>query len=264
MINLRDEVPQANEAFALDWYKDDNGYTDIGNEVYNIKYGYIKNNTLSDEQVSYAINYLVKQLLPFVNDCDVILPVPSFNPKHVHNSSGELKIMYIIADYLGKASGKNVDFSILKKKSSSQAKDSQLSANDYVSKILPNHTNKVLLIDDLFGEGNTANYTISALKQANPNIWIKFISLTKNKHGGIHKHYDCRISQYDPYHTNDNGNELIDLYFYRNNKAERVKIWSDHSQFQDVKQALDSKDFNTIFEFSIYKKKNGYWQIDDD
>lgn len=263
-IDLKLEVPQADEAFALDWYKN-NGYTGIGSAVCDIKYGYIKNNTLSDEDLSQVINYLVAQLMPFVNDCDVILPVPSFNPHHKDNPTGELKMMYIIADHLGKANRKNVDFSVLEKLSPNQAKDSQLSASDYVSKVLPDHINNVLLIDDLFGEGNTANYTVSALKQANPNIQVRFISLTKNKYGGIHKHYDCRISQYNPHHTNTtNGNESITLYFYRNDKAERVKIWSNHSQFQDVKQALDSNDFDRVFEFSIYKKGNGYWQIVDD
>ena len=55
----------------------------------------------------------------------------------------------------------------------------------------------------------------------------------------------------------------IDLYFYKNDKAERVKIWSNHNLFQEVKEAYDKKDFNKVFEFSIYKKQNGYWQIDD-
>lgn len=261
VIDLRDEVQQADEAFALDWYKDD-GYTDIGSAVYNIKYGYIKNGTLTDEELGQEINYLVERLMPFASYCDIILPIPSFNPRHQFSPNGEPKIMYIIADALGKESGKKVDFSILEKLSSNQAKDSQLSANDYISKTLSSHIKNVLLIDDLFGEGNTANYTVSALKQMNPDIFIRFVSLTKNKYGGIHKQYDCRISQYKAYHTSES--ESINLYFYKNDKAERVKIWSDHSQFQDVKQALDIEDFNKIFEFSIYKKRNGYWQIIDD
>lgn len=260
---LKLEVPQADEAFALDWYKD-NGYTDIGNAVYNIKYGYIKNRTLSKECFIQERKYLVEQLLPFVSDCDVILPIPSFNPKHEHNPSGETKIMYEIATCLEKVSGKKVDFSILKKVSSNQAKDSQLSEDDYISNILPSHIKKVLLIDDLFGEGNTAKYTVAALKRKNPNIWVRFVSLTRNKYGGIHKHYDCKILKYDHYYTNDKGDKSIKLYFCRNGKTEYVTIWPNQSQFQDVKQAFDSKDFDRIFEFSIYKKKNGYWQIVDD
>lgn len=263
MIDLKDEVQQADEAFALDWYKD-NGYTDIGSAVCDIKYGYIKNDTLSVERLNELINYLVGQLKPFVKGCDIILPIPSFNPRHKNNPSGELKVMYMIADRLGEVSGKNVEFTILQKTSSNQAKDSQLTANDYTSKTLPDDIKNVLLIDDLFGEGNTANYTVSALRQMNPDIFIRFISLTKNKYGGIHKDYDCRISQYNPYKAYSSGIESIDLYFYKNNKSERVKIWSDHSRFQEVKRAFDIEDYNKIFEFSIYKKDNGYWQITDD
>ncbi|SDQ68663.1 phosphoribosyltransferase [Streptococcus equinus] len=263
---LKLEVPQADEAFALDWYKDNNEYTDIGWAVHNIKYVYIKNGTLSEN--CFEIKYLVKQLMPFVSDCDVILPIPSFNPKHEHNPSGELKTMYEIATCLKKVSGRKVDFSILEKVSSNQAKDSQLSADDYISNILPSHIKKVLLIDDLFGEGNTAKYTVAALKQKNPNIWVRFVSLTKNKYGGIHKRYDCRISKFDDcYHISDKGKESLNLYFYRGDKGDKVecvKIWSTHSQFQDVKQAFDSKDFKKIFKFLIYKNEKGYWQIVDD
>ncbi|HEM5963170.1 phosphoribosyltransferase [Streptococcus suis] len=263
VIDLKDEVQQADEAFALAWYKD-SGYTDIGRAVYDIKYGYILNQSLTDGQLDRSLRFLVNALLEFTKDIDIILPVPSFNPRHENNPTGDLKIMYMIAERLGKVSRKKVDFSILEKISSHQAKDSQLNVDDYTSEILPSHIKNVLLIDDLFGEGNTANYTISVLKRANPNIEVRFVSLTKNKYGGIHKQYDCRISQYNAYHTSENGNDSIDLYFYKNNNAERVRIWANHSQFQDVKQALDINDFNKIFEFSIYKSQKGYWQIDDD
>ena len=40
-IDLREEVGLADEALALDWYKD-NGYTNIGEAICAIKYGYIK------------------------------------------------------------------------------------------------------------------------------------------------------------------------------------------------------------------------------
>ena len=192
MIDLKDEVPQADEAFALNWYKDE-GYTNIGQAVYDIKYGHIKNHTLKDSELDRACCYLVNQLEIFAKDVDIILPVPSFNPKHQNNPYGFLKIMYMITERLGEASGKIFDFSILEKTSSSQAKDSQLNESDYISKKLPPKINRVLLVDDLFGEGNTANYTVSALKGANPTIFVRFVSLTKNKYGGIHKCYDCRI-----------------------------------------------------------------------
>lgn len=263
MIDLSNEVKQVNEALALDWYKND-GYTDIGSAVCNIKYGYIKNRTLSDEKTLQEVNYLVEQLLPFVNDCNIILPVPSFNPYHKANPNGDLKIMYMIADSLGKACGKDVGFSILKKLSSNQAKDSKLGEDDYVSEVLPAHIKTILLIDDLFGEGKTANYTVSALKKMNPNVFVRFISLTKNKYGGIHRHYDCKISKFDPYHSSDDYDDSIDLYFKVGEKNEKVRIWENHSRYENVKIAYENGKFDEIFEFSIYKNQKGYWQIADD
>lgn len=263
MLNLQDEVQQADEAFALDWYKND-GYTNVGQAVFDIKYRYIYNRNLTVEQLDNTLSFLVNELLRFTNDVDLILPVPSFNPRCENNPEGDLKIMYIVAESLSKKSGKNVDFSILEKTSSNQAKDSTLSARDYISGKLSPQIQKVLLIDDLFGEGCTANYTVSALKEINPSVFVRFVSLTKNKYGGIHKCYDCRISKYVPHSIMDNGNESIDLYFYKDNKPEHVKIWSNHRLFQEIKEAYRRNDFNRVFEFSIYKKQNGYWQIDDD
>lgn len=258
-IDLREEVGLADEALALDWYKD-SGYTNIGEAICAIKYGYIKNNSLTCGQVQHKINYLVEQLKIYVDNCDIILPVPSFNPYHKDNPDGNLKIMYMIAERLSEVSGKKVDFSVLEKRTSKQAKDSQISADSYVSKNLPSNIKNVLLIDDLFGEGNTANYTVSALKRKNPNIFIRFISLTKNKYGGIPKKYKCRISKYSKSSVN-NESESIDLYFYRDDKPEHVKIWEEHHLFGVVKQAFEKKDFTRVFDLSIYRNSNGYWTV---
>ena len=258
-IDLRGEVRLADEALALDWYKD-NGYTNIGEAVCAIKYGYIKNNSLTYSHVQHEINYLVEQLKIYVENCDIILPVPSFNPFHKDNPDGNLKIMYMIAERLSEVSGKKVDFSVLGKRTSKQAKDSQISADDYVSENLPSNIKSVLLIDDLFGEGNTANYTVSALRRENPNIFIRFISLTKNKYGGIPKKYECRISKYNKLSVN-NESEFIDLYFYRDDKPEHVKIWQEHYLFGEVKQAFEQNDFKRVFDLSVYRNSNGYWTV---
>ena len=250
VIDLLADVPQADQALALDWYQN-NGYSDIGKAVFDIKYSYILNQSLTVGQLDIELNFLVDSLLEFAYDVDLILPVPSFNPNHKKNTGGDLKIMYMVAERLGAVSGRKFDFTVLEKTSSNQAKNSLLNESDYISKKL---NSKIK---------NTAKYTISVLKRANPNIFVRFISLTKNKYGGVHKFYDCRISKYDAYHISDNGDASIDLYFYKNNKAERVKIWSNHNLFQEIKEAYDKKDFNKVFEFSIYKKQNGYWQIDD-
>ncbi|MBT0913580.1 phosphoribosyltransferase [Streptococcus salivarius] len=264
-IDLREEVRLADEALALDWYKD-NGYTNIGEAVCAIKYGYIQNNSLAYTQLQHEINYLVEQLKIYVENCDIILPVPSFNPYHKDNPDGNLKIMYMIAERLSEVSGKKVDFSVLEKRTPEQAKDSQISADSYVSKNLPSNIKNVLLIDDLFGEGNTARFTVEALKKSNPNIFVRFVSLTKNKYGGIHKLQECRISKINPYHVNDSGNESIKLYFYKDKgkKSETVRIWSDNNQFALVKEALEAKDFSKVFVFSVYRNQKGFWQIAKD
>lgn len=258
-IDLREEVRLADEALALDWYKD-NGYTNIGEAVCAIKYGYIKNKSLAYSQLQHEINYLVEQLKIYVENCDLILPVPSFNPHHKDNPDGNLKIMYMIAERLSEVSGKKVDFSVLEKRTPKQAKDSQISADSYVSKNLPSNIKNVLLIDDLFGEGNTANYTVSALKRKNPNVFIRFISLTKNKYGGITKKYECRISKYRKSSVN-NESESIDLYFYRDDKPEHIKIWQEHHLFGVVKQAFEKNDFKRVFDLYVYRNSNGYWTI---
>ena len=141
--------------------------------------------------------------------------------------------------------GKKLIF-LCSKNEQKQAKDSQISAGSYVSKKLPRNIKNVLLIDDLFGEGNTANYTVSALKRKNPNIFIRFISLTKNKYGGIPKKYKCRISKYSKSSVN-NESQSIDLYFYRDDKPEHVKIWEEHHLFGVVKQAFEKKRFYKSF-----------------
>ena len=50
-INLRDIIENADIAVALDWYKDDNdGYTQIGRLVHDLKYLYINNSTFALEK----------------------------------------------------------------------------------------------------------------------------------------------------------------------------------------------------------------------
>lgn len=142
-----------------------------------------------------------------------------------------------------------------------QAKNSQPNESDYIAGNLNPEDQKVLLIDDLFGEGNTARYTILALKKKNPNIFVRFISLTKNQYGGIPKCYICKITTSQKFYNE--RNERIMLNFHKDSKLEQVYIWQTHSKFLEVKQAYDNNDFYREFEFFIYKNKKGYWAISD-
>ena len=266
MIDLQKMVPQAEEAVALDWYQDEDGYTEIGNAVHDIKYSYLNNyfSCPENEKLNYLIDMLVDQLLPFVSDCDVILPIPSFNPRHKNNPTGDLTIIYMIVTRLSEVSKVPVNFDILEKTSPNQAKTSLILATDFKSKKLPSYVNRVLLIDDLFGKGTTAKYCIDALKNNNPNIFVRFISLTKNKFGGIHKKITCTILS-DGRPTNaKNKKEFIILHFKFNDIDNKVWIWEDHSRYQEVKNAYINKEIGRTFEFYMYEKQNGYWQIDDD
>lgn len=262
VIDLRNEVQQADEAFALDWYKDNDKYTDIGAAVHSIKYEYISKGRSIDEEMDKKLDFLVEKLLPFTNDIDLILPMPSFNPKYENNQEGDLKIMYILSDKLS-SRGKAVNYSTLKKTSSMQAKDSQPNASDYIAGNLDPEDQKVLLIDDLFGGGNTARYTILALKEKNPNIFVRFISLTKNQYGGIPKCYICKIPTSKKCSDKRNGCMRIMLNFHKDSKLEQVYIWQTHSKFPEVKQAYDNNDFYREFKFFIYKNQKGYWAISD-
>ena len=266
MIDLQKMVPQAEEAVALDWYQDEDGYTEIGNAVHDIKYSYLNNyfSCPENEKLNYLIDMLVDQLLPFVSDCDVILPIPSFNPRHKNNPTGDLKIIYMIVTRLSEVSKVPVNFDILEKTSPNQAKTSLILATDFKSKKLPSYVNRVLLIDDLFGKGTTAKYCIDALKNNNPNIFVRFISLTKNKFGGIQKKITCTILS-DGRPTNaKNKKEFIILHFKFNDIDNKVWIWEDNSRYQEVKNAYINKEIGRTFEFYMYEKQNGYWQIDDD
>lgn len=266
MIDLQNKVQQAEEAFALDWYQDEDGYTKIGNIVHDIKYNFLRNyfSFPEKEKVDYLIDKLVDQLLPFVGDCDVILPIPSFNPRHKNNPTGDLKIIYMIVTRLSEVSKVPVNFDILEKTSPNQAKTSLILAANFKSKKLPNDVNRVLLIDDLFGKGSTAKYCIDALKNNNPNIFVRFISLTKNKFGGIHKKITCKLlSDGIPMNTK-NKKEFIILHFQFNDIDNKVWIWEDNFRYQEVKDAYINKEIGKSFEFYMYEKQNGYWQIDDD
>lgn len=59
----------------------------------------------------------------------------------------------------------------------------------------------------------------------------------------------------------NNESEFIDLYFYRDDKLEHVKIWQEHYLFGEVKQAFEQNDFKRVFDLSVYRNSNGYWTV---
>ena len=81
VIDLLADVPQADQPLALDWYQN-NGYSDIGKAVFDIKYSYILNQSLTVEQLNIELNFLVDSLLEFTytNAADLPMMWISFYP----------------------------------------------------------------------------------------------------------------------------------------------------------------------------------------
>lgn len=72
-INLRDIIENADIAVALDWYKDDNdGYTQIGRLVHDLKYLYI-NNT-QDPLFTYCVDQLATEFKKFIDQLENSIP----------------------------------------------------------------------------------------------------------------------------------------------------------------------------------------------
>ena len=57
--------------------------------------------------------------------------------------------------------------------------------------------------------------------------------------------------------------ECIKLHFKLNANDKVVWIWEGNSHYQEVKNAYINREFGKTFEFYMYEKSNGYWQIDD-
>lgn len=261
-IPLTDIVDYAEEAFALCAYKFEGeqgfSYTDIGNLVYRLKYC---RSSMSDEEIKKMILQLADYLKEYSVDIDLILPVPSFNPLHQYNPSGDFKLMYEVADCLSRLVKKPTNPTILEKKTSAQAKDSILSSSDFSSKSLSSDIKRVLVIDDLFGSGSTAKMVLSAFKETNPTIFIRFISLTKNMYGGIPKKRECRLSRYESPNISANGQEFLVLYFYDGDKSEKVRVWEDSNIYSEIKEAFQEGDYLKTFVLPLKKNRKGYWQF---
>ena len=66
-INLRDIIENADIAVALDWYKDDNdGYTQIGRLVHDLKYLYINNSTFAAQNRQVHLNIIGQTRKPLL------------------------------------------------------------------------------------------------------------------------------------------------------------------------------------------------------
>ena len=248
VIRLDDIVINCDEAFALSAYKESpNVRTSIGDTIYQLKYNlkWTENNTY----YMSLIQKLVMELVPYTEDISLILPIPSYIKTHYNE-----KIMYLVAQELSNYTDIPYKFDILHKLVDIESKSNNLSENVFSAEKLEEEFkfSKVLLIDDLFGEGTTANYVVNKLKTKNPEIKIKFISLTKNELGGIGKTYLCSLDMNAGLQLASNGQEYFILHFSKNGNKETLYLFEDNTFFEDVKKSFYE---NKQFELNLKLKK---------
>lgn len=256
VIRLEDIVINCDEAFALSAYKESpNVRTSIGDTIYQLKYNlkWTENNTY----YMSLIRKLVVELVPYTDDISLILPIPSYIKTHYNE-----KIMYLVAKELSNYTNIPYKFDILHKLVDIESKSNNLTENVFSAEKLEEEFkfSKVLLIDDLFGEGTTANYVVNKLKTNNPEIKIKFISLTKNELGGIGKTYLCSLDMDAGLQLASNGQEYFILHFSKNGNKETLYLFEDNAFFEDVKKSFYE---NKQFELNLKLKKNSkkFWVI---
>lgn len=256
VIRLEDIIINCDEAFALSAYKESpNVCTSIGDTIYQLKYNlkWSENNTY----YMRLIQKLVMKLVPYTEDIDLILPVPSYI-----NTDYNDKIMYLVAQELSKYTDIPYKFDILHKLVDIESKSHNLTEDVFSAKKLEEQFkySKVLLIDDLFGEGTTANYVVNKLKTNNPEIKIRFISLTKNELGGIGKSYLCSLDMDEGLQLASNGKEYFVFHFSKNGNNETLYLFEDNKFFEDVKNSFyDNKQFELILK--LKKNTRNFWVI---
>jgi hypothetical protein len=256
-INLRDIIENAEIAIALDWYKDDSGdYTQIGNLVYRLKYNH------SNDIVSLAIAFkkfvaAFEELNPN-SRIDFIVPVPSYNPRTLNNPNGTEKIMYLVAEHLGRILNKGTCYNLVQKMTDKQAKTNPLLPEDIQAGVLPElyQNATVLVIDDLFGTGNSANYTLRAIKEKNPHVKLIFVTATKNKYGGLGHSVQGRLNSNMP-KTADNGHQYFQIDFKYGDSDEHVNVFEDKAFFDAIK----GMNPGALINFQVKRNQKGYWNI---
>jgi len=255
-IELNSTIRNVDEAFALDWYKNDDGYTELGNYVYTFKY---KNdsNEPNKEKLKQFINLIHSELKDI--SFDIIIPVPSYNPRTKENENGDFKLMYNVVEGLADTMKKPYSFEFVTKNTEKQAKDSILQEDNFKSINISLKNCTVLVLDDLFQSGDSANFTITALKKLNPDVNFKFCSITKNKFGGIGKRKIVEIFFKPGYNIAKNEKKYLTLFTEDRNS---INIFEGSPGFDEISKSFDNHEYKQQFEV-IVKESNGYYNVVD-
>lgn len=241
-------VPGTEKSRAFDWYKvQQDEYTLMGTIVSQMKYPK-KHSMVELPDLKAKQNFvrsakeIVELVLPslsqvFGSDINAVIPVPSFNAWSMDNKKGELKVPYIVAMAL--ATRLKIPFlEALRKNKSGTSKNSVL-GSEHFEVIKDPPTGKILLLDDLFETGRSAEICTAKLVSANPKSQVNFFSLTRNKFGGLPKLVSLRFKD-ELVHKANNGNEYIRLSFSFGSKEEQVCIFDSHLDFEKIKQKLET------------------------
>lgn len=259
--DLIDIVTEAEVAVALDYYKQDLVHTDIGELVNKLKYRKYEDESQRKEYLNLLTEHFVSYVENNFNvSFDYIIPLPSYNPKTPLNKEGTPKIMYIIGNCIAENLSIPLDYSSVTKLVDKEAKNGSLTLGDFhATKIGRDSRNlNILLIDDLFGEGNSANLTIEVIKAANPTARVYFISATNNKYGGLGKDVMASINFSRGRNKTKAGNNYIVLNFRYNGIEESCYIYDSHESYTEVNGMFDILDTNEI-SLKVKRNTKGYW-----
>ncbi|MBB1100143.1 hypothetical protein H5R88_08610 [Limosilactobacillus sp. WF-MT5-A] len=256
------EVRNADKAIALDWYKNDkDDYTEIGTLVYEAKYKYAKKNA---EVPKRLITQISNKIIKYLNEnqinknFDGIIPVPSYDPRLKANKNGNVKIMYLVAEEVASVLKCHYYSKLVEKVTDREAKNSELSQSDFKATQYSG-INYILLLDDLYGEGKTANFVTSAIKKVNPGIHIIFISLTRNRFGGLGKKVEGTIDYQKGISVSKNGAQYISLSFIIDNNEKRVNVFSDEQGYGKIQKSY--QEGKNSIPIRVKKRNNGYWRV---
>lgn len=164
----------------------DTKYSECGQMIHDVKY----KNLQDSEKISIIKNKLMPIIiqntnnLPIWRDDLIVVPMP-FNNKR------SLQHVYEIAKRLAEQKNKPYSDSILHKNSKIQAKNAEngFEDGDFTSTYYGQKTS-ILIVDDIYGQGNSLKACIKTLKQ-NSNIRsIYYLGVTKIRRKGLKNDYD--------------------------------------------------------------------------
>ncbi|WP_237208033.1 hypothetical protein [Rothia nasimurium] len=258
IINLN--LEEAEESFAIDFYSSaPKTYTPIGQLVHDLKYQKeLHDNELTrlTKTIAYILFYFLSHNTK-ISNFDAILPVPSYaeNPSLLKN-----KPVYRVAAEFSKISSIQLIEQGLKKNTSKQAKNSKIDQSA-ISCTRNNLPENILLIDDLFQSGDSAKYSINAIKSLNPHCKITFISFTKNKHGGIPKHYKAHLARNSKRRITKFGSAFYSLTVLIDGTPKNVNIFENATGFKIIEDLYRGKQYDTQLNIQMSKNDKGYWSI---